>query len=86
MTDAPDDTSAPPAPPLAAPPSRRDAIARAKGMPGPTITGGDDPELEATLERERPWVRLLVAMIVAIVLAGFVLGVIAVAFGGVFGR
>jgi len=55
-------------------------------MPGATITGGDDPELEATLERERPWVRLLVAMIVAIVLAGFVLGVIAVAFGGVFGR
>ena len=54
-------------------------------MPGATITGGDDPELEATLERERPWVRLLITMIVAIVLAGFILGALAVALGGTFG-
>jgi len=73
------------APPLPPPTSRRDAIARAKGLPGATITGGDDPDLEATLERERPWVRLLVIMIVAIVLGGFVLGAIAAMLGGVFG-
>jgi len=81
VTDVPDETS----PPVAPPSSQRDAIARAKGMPGATITGGDDPELEATLERERPWVRLLITMIVAIVLAGFILGALAVALGGTFG-
>jgi hypothetical protein len=65
--------------------TQRDAIARAKGLPGERITGGDDPELAATLARERRWVRLLVAMIVVIVLAGFVLGALAVAVQAIFG-
>ncbi len=74
-----------PAPPLPPPTSQRDAIARAKGLPGPTIAGGGDPDLEETLERERPLVRLLVIMIVAIVIGGFVLGAVAVAVDSIFG-
>jgi hypothetical protein len=71
--------------PIQPSPTQRDAIARAKGVPGGTITGGEDPDLEETLERERPWIRLLVAMVIVLVLAGFVLGAIAAALGGVVG-
>jgi hypothetical protein len=56
--------------------TERAAAARARGLPAAYIAGGDDPELEAELARERPYVRLLVLMIVAIVLGGFVLGLI----------
>jgi hypothetical protein len=61
----------------------RDALARAKGMPGAEIAGGTDPDLEATLARERPYVRLLILMVVAIALAGFLLGAIAVTVSGI---
>jgi hypothetical protein len=79
-TEAQADT---PPEPLPAPTTARDAIARAKGMPGAEIVGGRDPDLEATLARERPYVRLLVFMIVAIALAGFLLGAIAVTVSGI---
>ena len=42
----------------------------------PHIAGGGDPELEETLRRERPYVQILIAMVVIIVLTGFVLGFI----------
>jgi hypothetical protein len=72
------------APPAAPPPlSQRDAIARAKGVPGGTIKGGEDPDLKQTLARERPWVRMLVAMTIVLVLAGFVLGAIATFLGAI---
>lgn len=58
--------------------TERAAAARARGLPGPYIVGGDDPHLADELERERPYVRLLIAMIVAIVLGGFILGILGV--------
>lgn len=54
----------------------RNVAARKRGLPQPYIAGGDDPQLGETLERERPYVRLLVGMVVVIVLLGFVLGIV----------
>lgn len=73
--------TAEPAPtPLPPDPVQYDAVrnehARKRGLPGPYIAGGTDPELPKTLARERPYVRLLVAMVIAIVVIGFLLGVI----------
>jgi len=62
--------------------SARAAQARRKGLPGPYIAGGTDPELEATLRRERRYLWLLIGMIVAIVLSGYVLGFLASVLGG----
>ena len=55
----------------------RNVAARKRGLPKPYIAGGEDPDPEATREKERPYLRLLIAMIIVIVLAGFVLGAIA---------
>ena len=54
----------------------RNIAARKRGLEQPYIAGGEDPEIEATLRHERPYVRILVAMVVIIVLTGFVLGFI----------
>jgi hypothetical protein len=54
--------------------SERNKHARARGLPGPVIVGGTDPDPEAGLREERKYLRLLVWMVVAIVLAGFVFG------------
>ena len=59
----------------------RNAHARKRGLPQAYIVGGDDPELPQTLVRERPYVRLLVGMIVVIVALGFVLGIVAALIG-----
>ncbi len=56
--------------------SPRDARARAKGMPGPYITGGDDPDLGTALVEERRLSRWLVIMVVTIIGSGFVIGTI----------
>ena len=56
--------------------SPRAEIARARGLAAPSIPGGRDPEPEATERRERIYVQLLVAMVVGIVLAGFILGLL----------
>ena len=53
----------------------RNVAARKRGLPKPYIAGGDDPDLPATLAAERPYVRILLAMIIVIVLLGFVLGI-----------
>jgi hypothetical protein len=53
----------------------RNVAARKRGLPKPYIAGGEDPDLPETLAAERPYVRILVAMIVAIILLGFVLGI-----------
>jgi hypothetical protein len=52
----------------------RNVSARRRGLAQPYISGGDDPELVETIRRERRYVRILVAMVVVIVLLGFVLG------------
>ena len=57
--------------------SPRAAQARARGLDAPYIAGGEDPDLEGTRRRERRYARLLIAMIVVVVLAGFVLGIVA---------
>jgi hypothetical protein len=53
----------------------RNVAARKRGLTKPYIAGGDDPDIDTTLARERPYVRILVAMVVLIVLLGFVLGI-----------
>jgi hypothetical protein len=60
----------------------RNVAARKRGLPKPYIAGGEDPDLPATLAAERPYVRILVAMIIAIVLLGFVLGIAGVIITG----
>jgi hypothetical protein len=57
--------------------SPRATQARARGLAAPYIAGGEDPDLEETRRRERPYVRLLLVMIVVLVLGGFVLGIVA---------
>jgi len=57
--------------------SPRAVQARARGLAAPYIAGGEDPDMATTKRRERRYLRLLVAMVVIVVLAGFVLGAIA---------
>lgn len=64
--------------------SPRAVQARARGLAAPYIAGGLDPNPEATRREERRYLRLLIAMVVVLVLSGFVLGYIAnvLGFGG----
>ena len=57
--------------------SPRGSQARARGLAAPYIAGGEDPDLERTRAQERRLVRLLIGMIVVVVLAGFVIGIVA---------
>jgi hypothetical protein len=61
--------------------SERATHARARGLAAPYIAGGLDPDIEGTKRRERRDMRLLIAMIVIVILAGFVLGIIATMLG-----
>jgi hypothetical protein len=56
--------------------SPRAERARAKGLKAPYITGGDDPDIATARAEERRLWRILVAMVVVIVLAGFVIGIL----------
>ena len=56
--------------------SPRATQARARGLAAPYIAGGEDPDPEQTRRRERRYRIALVAMIVAVVLLGFVLGIL----------
>jgi len=55
--------------------SMRAQIARAKGLEAPYIAGGTDPDPGPGLREEHHYGKLLVAMVVTIILAGFVIGV-----------
>ena len=57
--------------------SPRAVQARARGLAAPYIPGGTDPDAEGTRRREQRYLRLLIAMVVIVVLAGFVLGIVA---------
>jgi hypothetical protein len=59
----------------------RNEIARRKGLDQPYIAGGADPEIEETRRRERPYVQVLLWMVVAIVALGFVLGFVGAIIG-----
>jgi hypothetical protein len=54
--------------------SVRSQHARARGLAAPYIAGGRDPEPEAGIREERFYGRLLVIMVLAVVLGGFVIG------------
>lgn len=56
--------------------SPRNVRARAKGLPGAAITGGDDPDIGPALAQDRRLSRWLIAMVISIIGAGFVLGVV----------
>jgi hypothetical protein len=60
--------------------------ARAKGLDAPYIAGGDDPDPGPALAEERRLGRILVAMTVIIVAAGFVIGMIIALLGPTGGR
>lgn len=77
MTERASDPRPPQLPPD---PVQYDAVrnehARRRGLQQPYIAGGADPDLPATLQRERRYMRLLIAMIVLIIVVGFGLGII----------
>jgi hypothetical protein len=54
----------------------RNARARAKGLEAPYIAGGEDPDPAAGLAEERHYGRLLLAMVLTILAAGFIIGTI----------
>jgi hypothetical protein len=70
----PIDRSLPPDP--AAYDSPRASLARARGLSAPYIAGGRDPDPEAGRREERRLGQLLLAMVVVIVLSGFLLGIL----------
>jgi hypothetical protein len=80
------ETVDPPAPPSVPPDpaaydAQRSAAARARGLSTPYIPGGRDPDQEAAEREDRRHLRILLAMVIVIVLAGFVLGLIAALLG-----
>ena len=50
--------------------------ARARGLSAPYIAGGRDPEPEVGRREERFYGRLLLAMVAALILGGFVIGAV----------
>lgn len=57
--------------------SPRGVQARARGLAAPYIAGGEDPNMDKARREERRNLRILIAMVVVIVLSGFVLGYLA---------
>ena len=55
--------------------TERNIAARARGLNAPYIPGGEDPNFEATLVQERRLTRLLVGMVLAIVVGGFLISI-----------
>lgn len=55
--------------------SARARIARAKGLETPYIAGGTDPDPLPGLQEERRLGRLLLAMVAALILGGFIIGI-----------
>ena len=83
-------TETPPGSPLPPDPeaydSPRAVRAREKGLQAPYIAGGIDPDPAAGLAEERKYGRLLVAMVVTIVAAGFIIGTLIALVGPAGGR
>ena len=57
--------------------TERSAAARKRGLSTPYIPGGRDPDQAMADAENRRYLRILLIMVVVIILAGFVLGVIA---------
>jgi hypothetical protein len=56
--------------------SERNEHARKRGLAAPYIAGGRDPEPEVGRAEDRRYLRWLILMVVAIILSGFVLGIL----------
>jgi hypothetical protein len=56
--------------------TERNEHARKRGLAAPYIAGGRDPEPDSGRAEERRYLRWLILMVVAIVLSGFVLGIV----------
>ena len=56
--------------------SPRARLAREKGLEAPYIAGGEDPQPESGRREERYYGRLLIAMVIGLVLGGFVMGIV----------
>ena len=54
----------------------RNVHARARGLAAPYIAGGTDPDPGPALMEERYYGRLLLAMVIVLVLGGFVVGIL----------
>ena len=68
--------------------TERSAAARRRGLATPYIPGGRDPDQASADAEDRRLLRILAIMVVVIVLAGFVLGVVAllIGLGGLVGN
>jgi hypothetical protein len=56
--------------------TERNAAARRRGLAAPYIPGGRDPDQARAEAEDRRYLRILVAMVVVIVLGGFVVGIV----------
>ncbi len=65
--------------------SPRAQIARSKGLPTGYIPGGADPDPDHGLREERRYGKLLLAMVIALVLGGFVMGFVVLFVTGLTG-
>lgn len=61
--------------------TERSAAARKRGLSTPYIPGGRDPDQAGADAQDRRYLRILVAMVLIIVFAGFVLGMLALLAG-----
>lgn len=61
--------------------TERSTAARKRGLSTPYIPGGRDPDQERAEAEDRRYLRILLIMVLVIVLAGFVLGVVALLAG-----
>jgi hypothetical protein len=57
--------------------TERNAAARRRGLAAPYIPGGRDPDQARAEAEDRRYLRILLAMVVVIVLGGFVVGIVA---------
>lgn len=57
--------------------TERSAAARKRGLSTPYIPGGRDPDQARADAEDRRYIRILLVMVIAIVLGGFVLGILA---------
>lgn len=57
--------------------SERSAAARSRGLSTPYIPGGRDPDQASADAEDRRWLRILLIVVIAVVLGGFVIGFLA---------
>jgi hypothetical protein len=76
MTTVTDPARAPLPPDPAQYDAPRAERARARGLDAPYIPGGQAPDADRARREERFYLRLLAAMVIVVVLSGFVIGIV----------